>query len=62
MLYTQYLVKQGEKTFRQLQDEQTILEQKIETSKKIVKSLISQKEKTSSFSKALAQHTKKQSN
>ena len=45
MLYTQYLVKQGEKTFRQLQDEQTILEQKIETSKKIVKSLISQKER-----------------
>ncbi len=45
MLYTQYLVKQGEKTFRQLQDEQTILEQKIETSQKIVKSLISQKER-----------------
>ena len=45
MLYTQYLVKQGEETFSQLQDEQSVLEQKIKASINIVKGIKAQKER-----------------
>ena len=45
MLYTQYLVKRGENTYRQLESEKHVLEQKIEASNKRIKSLESLKER-----------------
>lgn len=45
MLYTQFLVKQGEKTLHSLQDEHEVLFQKIETTKKKINSINTQKER-----------------
>lgn len=45
MLYTQYLVKQGQVTYRQLQEELSVIELKIQGSQKKIKSLQSQKER-----------------
>ena len=45
MLYTQYLVKQGERTLRSLTSEREIVQQKIQTAEKKINSIISQKER-----------------
>lgn len=45
MLYTQFLVKQGEQTFKQFQNEKSVIEQKIKATKQKIKSLKSQKER-----------------
>lgn len=45
MLYTQFLVKQGEQTLHSLQDEHKVLLQKIEASNKKINSIITQKER-----------------
>lgn len=44
-LYTQYLVKKGERTLRQFEEEKKVLEQKIIAAEKRIKSLLSQKER-----------------
>ncbi len=45
MLYTQYLVKQGERTLRSLTSEREIVQQKMDTAEKKISSIISQKER-----------------
>lgn len=45
MLYTQFLVKQGEQTLRSLQNEHKIVTQKMETSMKKISSINTQKER-----------------
>ena len=45
MLYTRYLVKQGQRNFKKLQDELNVAKLKVEASKKIIKSLKNQKER-----------------
>ena len=44
-LYTQYLVKKGERTLRQFEEEKKVLEKKIIAAEKRIKSLSSQKER-----------------